>query len=63
MSTRDIHNQIKNLYGIEISAQQVSQITNFVIESAKEWQNRPLDPIYPSVFMYAIHYKVRGDGK
>lgn len=63
MSTRDIHDQIKDLYGIEISAQQVSQITNFVIESAKEWQNRPLDPIYPFVFMDAIHYKVRDDGK
>ena len=63
MSTRDIHDQIKDLYGIEISAQQVSQITNFVIESAKEWQNRPLDPISAFVFMDAIHYKVRDDGK
>lgn len=63
MSTRDIHDQIKDLYGIEISAQQVSQITNFVIESAKELQNRPLNPIYPFVFMDAIHYKVIDDGK
>lgn len=53
----------KDLYGIEISAQQVSRITNFVIESAKEWQNRPLEPIYPFVFMDVIHFKVRYDGK
>ena len=63
MSTRGIHDQIKDLYGIEISAQQVSKITNFVIESAKELQNRPLNPIYPFVFIDAIHYKVIDDGK
>ncbi|MBY1555015.1 IS256 family transposase [Clostridioides difficile] len=63
MSTRDIHDQILDLYGIEISADQVSNITNVIIQRAKEWQNRPLEQVYPFVFMDAIHYKVRDDGK
>lgn len=56
MSTRDIHDQIKDLYGIEISAEYVSHITDVVIEHARLWQNRPLEPVYPFVFMDAIHY-------
>ena len=63
MSTRDIHDQILDLYGIEVSAEQVSNITNVVIQKAKEWQNRPLEAVYPFIFMDAIHYKVRDDGK
>ena len=63
MSTRDIHDQIKDLYGIEISAEHVSHITDRVIEHAKMWQNRPLEAVYPFVFMDAIHYKVRDESK
>ena len=63
MSTRDIHDQIKDLYGIEISAEYVSHITDVVIEHARLWQNRPLEPVYPFVFMDAIHYKVKEDSK
>ena len=63
MSTRDIHDQIKDLYGIEISAEYVSHITDIVIEHARLWQNRPLEPVYPFVFMDAIHYKVKEDSK
>jgi putative transposase len=62
MSTRDIHEQIKDLYGIEISAEMVSKITERVIPEIKEWQNRPLEPIYPFMFLDAIHYKIREDG-
>lgn len=62
MSTRDIHEQIKDLYGIEISADMVSKITERVIPEIKEWQNRPLEPIYPFVFLDAIHYKIKEDG-
>lgn len=62
MSTRDIHEQIKDLYGIEISADMVSKITERVIPEIKEWQNRPLEPIYPFMFLDAIHYKIREDG-
>ena len=59
MSTRDIHNQIKDLYGIKISAKYVSYITDLVIEHAKLWQNRTLESVYQFVFMDAINYKVR----
>lgn len=63
MSTRDIHDQVKDIYGIELSAEMVSKITDNLIPQIKEWQNRPLEPIYTFVFMDAIHYKVREDGQ
>lgn len=59
MTTRDITEQIKNLYDIEISAEMVSNITSRIIPVVTEWQNRPLERIYSFVFMDAIHYKVR----
>ena len=61
MTTRDIAEQIKDLYDVEISAEMVSNITNRVMPLVTEWQNRPLDKIYPFVFMDAIHYKVRDE--
>lgn len=61
MSTRDISEQIKNLYGIEISAELVSKISEKIMPQVTEWQARPLEAIYPFVFMDAIHYKVRED--
>ena len=63
LSTRDIHDQLNDLYGIEVSADMVSKITDKVLPEIKEWQSRPLDPVYPFVFMDAIHYKVREDGR
>lgn len=61
MTTRDISDQIKNLYDVEISADMVSNITNRILPIVTEWQNRPLESIYSFVFMDAIHYKVRED--
>ena len=63
MSTRDIHDEIKDLYGIEISAEYVSHITDAVIEQLRLWQSRTLEPVYPFIFMDAIHYKVKEDSK
>ena len=63
MSTRDITSHIEDIYGFEISATSVSNITDKVIELVTEWQSRPLDQIYPIVYFDAIHYKVREDGK
>lgn len=63
MSTRDIHDQLQDLYGIEMSAEMVSKITDKILPEVKEWQSRPLDPVYPFVFMDCIHYKVREDGR
>ena len=63
MSTRDIHDQVKDLYGIDVSAEMVSKITEKIVPDIREWQGRPLEPVYPFVFMDAIHYKVRTDGQ
>lgn len=63
MSTRDINEQIKELYGVEVSAELVSKITDRIVPEIKEWQNRPLEKVYPFVFMDAIHYKVREEGQ
>ena len=63
MSTRDIHDQLKDIYGIELSAEMVSKITDRIIPDIREWQSRPLDPIYPFCFMDAIHYKIKEDGR
>ena len=62
MSTRDIHDQVKDLYGIEVSAEMVSKITERIVPEIKEWQSRPLESVYPFVFLDAIHYKIREDG-
>jgi len=59
MSQRDIAEQIKNLYDVEISDGLVSKITEKIMPEVVAWQNRPLDSIYPFVFMDAIHYKVK----
>ncbi len=62
MSTRDISEQIHELYGINLSAEMVSKITARIAPEIKAWQERPLELIYPFVFMDAIHYKLREDG-
>jgi len=61
MTTRDISEQVKELYGVEISAETVSNITNRILPLVSDWQSRPLDKTYSFVFMDAIHYKVRED--
>lgn len=59
MSTRDIQEQIKDLYDIDISSELVSKISEKIRPEVNEWQNRPLEEYYPFVFMDAIHYKLR----
>ncbi len=63
MTTRDIGAELQELYGINVSAEKVSKITDRILPEIKEWQSRPLEPIYPFVFMDAIHYKIREDGR
>ena len=63
MTTRDIQSHVQELYGLEISPALVSQITDKIIDLAKEWHNRPLEVLYPIVFFDAIHYKVQDNGK
>ncbi len=61
MSVRDIQLHLDDLYGYELSTQTISNITEKVIEKANEWQNRPLDKIYPIIFMDATVLKIRVD--
>ena len=61
MSTRDIQAKLNELYGIDISPSMISNITDKVLGSAAEWQNRMLDEVYPIVYMDAIHFKVRDE--
>ncbi|MCX6161052.1 MAG: transposase, partial [Ignavibacteriae bacterium] len=63
MTTRDIQAHIEEIYGIDISPTFVSNVTEKIVHIATEWQNRPLEEIYPIVFFDAIHYKVRDEGK
>lgn len=59
MSQRDISEQIKNLYDVEISSELVSKISEKIMPEVSAWQTRPLEKIYPFIFMDAIHYKVK----
>lgn len=59
LSTREINEQIQDLYGIEVSSTMVSNITDQIIPRIKEWQERPLESVYPIVFIDAVHFSVR----
>ena len=61
MSQRDIAEQIKELYDVEISPDLVTKISEKIMPEVTAWQNRPLEAVYPFIFMDAIHYKVRED--
>jgi putative transposase len=61
MTTRDIESHIEDIYGLELSATSISNITNTIIPMVKEWQSRPLDAVYPIVFLDAVHFKVKDD--
>ena len=63
MSTGDIETHIRDIYGIDVSDTTVSRITDKILPAAKEWQQRPLEPIYAVVFLDAIHYHVRSEGQ
>ena len=63
MSTSDIEEHIRDIYGLEISDTTVSRITDKVLPVAKEWQQRPLESVYAVVFLDAIHYHVRSEGQ
>lgn len=63
MSTNDIETHIKDLYGIEMSDSTISRITDKVLPLVKDWQSRPLESLYAVVFMDAIHFHVRSEGR
>ena len=61
MSTRDIVAAFAEMYGAEVSAGLISKVTNAVMEQVVEWQNRPLDAVYPIVYLDCIVLKIRQD--
>lgn len=62
MTVRDISKHVEDIYGFSVSEGLVSKITNKILPNIQEWQNRPLEEIYPIIFLDAIHYNVRQDG-
>jgi len=62
MTTREIQNGLKEIYGVEVSPSLISAVTDSVLEDVKAWQSRPLDPVYPIVYLDAIHVKMRSSG-
>lgn len=63
MTTSDIESHMKELYDIDISDSTISRITDKIMPIVKEWQDRPLESVYAAVFMDAIHYHVRSEGR
>jgi len=62
MTTRDIQAQLEDIYGVEVSPSLVSKVTDAVLAEVKTWQNRPLDPLYPIVYLDALRIKGRSEG-
>jgi transposase-like protein len=63
VSTRDIQDTLAELYGVDVSPSTISKVTDKVWETVEDWQNRPLEAIYPIIYLDAIHIKLRRDGK
>ena len=63
MTTRDIEKYLESIYGIDASPELISRITDKILPLVTEWQARPLEEVYGIVFMDAIHYKVRSEGR
>ncbi len=63
MTTRDIQGHLQEIYGIDVSPALISQVTDAVSEEVLLWQNRPLDEVYPIVYLDAIRIKVRHDSR
>ena len=59
MTTRDIRAHLREIYGVEVSADLISRVTDAVVEELAEWQARPLDAVYPVVFIDALMVKIR----
>lgn len=63
MTTRDISSHLKDVYGVDASAEMISRMTDRILPIAREWQNRPLERKYAVVFMDAVHFHVRQDNQ
>ena len=63
MSTRDISAQLEELYGAKVSASLISEVTDSVLEEVKAWQTRPLDEVYPIVYLDALYVNIKVSGR
>ena len=63
MSYRDIAGHVEEMYGISVSTATISAVTDKIIDEVKQWQQRPLESHYPFVWLDAIHYKIKEDGR
>jgi putative transposase len=62
MTVREIQGHLAELYGTEVSPDLISRVTDAVLDEVRDWQNRPLDPVYPVVFFDALRVKIRDEG-
>ena len=62
MTTREIQGHLQEIYGVEVSPDLISNVTDAVLEEVREWQNRPLDRLYPILYLDAIRVKCRDGG-
>jgi putative transposase len=62
MSTREIQGHLEEIYGIEVSPSLISNVTDAVVEEVKAWQSRPLEELYPIVYLDAMMVKMRDSG-
>ena len=62
MTVREIQGHLRELYGVEVSPDLISRVTDAVLEEVRDWQNRPLDAVYPVVFFDALRVKIRDEG-
>lgn len=62
MTTRDIQGHLEEIYGVEVSPTLISNVTDAVVEEVKAWQSRPLEMVYPIVYLDALHVKIREAG-
>jgi len=63
MTTRDIQGHLEEAYGVEVSPALISEVTDAVVEEVRSWQARPLEPIYPIVYLDALMVKMRHEGR
>src|SRR6202007_2385255 len=62
MTVREIQGHLAELYGTAVSPDLISKVTDAVLDEVRDWQNRPLDPVYPVVFFDALRVKIRDEG-
>src|SRR5579872_4435911 len=63
MTTREIQGHLEEIYGVEVSPSSISSVTDAVVEEVKEWQSRPLEALYPILFLDTLMVKMRHEGR